>query len=122
MTPPQHSAFPTRYEGRSLRLTSEVEIFPAHDPSEPIPQGKTYQALYDTGATHSAISPKVVSDLQLASIGATNVGVGGGALTTTSHLVNIALPNRVMCHVSGGSNSSPWRHRCSDRDGHHWLR
>lgn len=97
MTPlPGHKAFTTRYNGRSLRLTNEVEIFPAHAPSAPIPQGKKYQALYDTGATHSSISPRVVADLQLASIGATNVGVGGGTLTTTSHLVNIGLPNRVM--------------------------
>jgi len=55
-----------------------------------------YKALYDTGATHSAVSPKVVADLNLTSIGATNVGVGGGTLTTTSHLVTIGLPNRVL--------------------------
>jgi len=42
------------------------------------------------------VSPQVVADLQLASIGARNVGVGGGMLATTSHLVNIGLPNRVM--------------------------
>jgi hypothetical protein len=78
-----------------LKLTSIVEIFPAFVPPAQ-PQGKKYTALYDTGATHSAISPKVVADLQLASIGAANVGVGGGNLITTSHLVNIGLPNRVM--------------------------
>jgi hypothetical protein len=37
-----------------------------------------------------------VADLQLASIGARNVGVGGGTLATTSHLVNIGLPNKAM--------------------------
>ncbi len=92
------TAFTVRYSGRSLRLTSEVEIFPAFNPaatSSP-PQGKKYQALYDTGATHSAVSPQVVTDLQLASIGARNVGVGGGTLATTSHLVNIRLPNMVL--------------------------
>jgi hypothetical protein len=93
---PGQTAFTTRYNGRSFRLVNEVEIFPAHGPSGPKPQGRRCQALYDTGATHSSISPKVVTDLQLASIGATNVGVGGGTLTTTSHLVNIALPNKVM--------------------------
>ena len=41
-------------------------------------------------------SPRVVSDLNLASIGAKNVGVGGGMLATTSHLVNIGLPNKVI--------------------------
>jgi predicted aspartyl protease len=90
-------AFTSRFNGRSLRLTSEIEIFPAFDPAKTQPlQGKKYQALYDTGATHSAISPQVVADLNLASIGARTVGVGGGTLATTSHLVNIALPNKVM--------------------------
>jgi hypothetical protein len=96
MTPSGHKAFTTRYKGRSLRLTNEVDIFPAHGPSGPFLQGNKYQALYDTGATHSAISPKVVADFQLASIGATNVGVGGGTLATTAHLINIGLPNGVM--------------------------
>jgi hypothetical protein len=91
-----HMAFTCRYNGRSLRLTSEVEVFPAFLPSEPPPQGRKYQALYDTGATHSSISPKVVAELVLASVGAQNVGVGGGTLTTTTHLVNIGLPNKVM--------------------------
>jgi len=78
-------------------LTSEIEIFPAFTPPAPPQiQGKKYVALYDTGATHSAVSPKVVADFQLASVGARSVGVGGGTLTTTSHLVNIALPNKVM--------------------------
>jgi predicted aspartyl protease len=93
--PPQ--AFTARFDGRSLRLISEVEIFPAFDPATTPPSpGKKYQALYDTGATNSAISPRVVDDLQLSSIGARTVGVGGGSLTTTSHLVHIGLPNKVM--------------------------
>lgn len=91
-----HMAFTCRYNGRSLRLTSEIEVFPAFVPSQQPTQGQKYQALYDTGATHSSVSPKVVTDLGLASVGAQIVGVGGGSLTTTVHLVNIALPNKVM--------------------------
>src|ERR1019366_3119512 len=93
--PIPHMAFTCRYPARSLALTSEVEVFPAFLPPTQ-PQGRKYKALYDTGATHSAVSPKLVADLQLASIGAQNVGVGGGTLTTTVHLVNIGLPNKVM--------------------------
>lgn len=95
---PQHSAFTVRYNGRSPRLTSEIEVFPAfgYIPGNPLPPGKKYIALYDTGATHSAVSPQVVTDLQLASIGARTVCVGSGRFDTTSHIVNIALPNRVM--------------------------
>jgi hypothetical protein len=93
------TGFTIRYQGRSLRLNSEVEIFPAFGPNDPPLQGKKYQALYDTGATNSAVSPIVVSDLGLKPTRAINVGVGGGALTTTSHLINIGLPNRVMFQV-----------------------
>jgi hypothetical protein len=73
-----------RYKGRSLTLNSEVEIFPAFSPPA-APQVEKYKVLYDTGATHSAVSPKVVDDLSLASIGAMNVGVGGGTLAPTGH-------------------------------------
>lgn len=62
----------------------------------PPTNGKKYRALYDTGATHSVITPTVVSDLNLPIIGAVTAGVGGGSLTTTSHLVNFGLPNNAM--------------------------
>jgi hypothetical protein len=90
------AAFTVRYQGRSLRLTSEIEIFPAFDLATTPQNGRKYQALYDTGASHSAVSPRVVSELQLTSIAARNVNVGGGVIVATSHLVNFALPNKVM--------------------------
>ena len=96
MTPLPNQAFTFRANGKLLRLTSEVEIFPPFTDKMQPTEGKKYKALYDTGATHSTISPKIVQDLNLPSIGATNVGVGGGFHATTRHLVNIALPNRVM--------------------------
>ena len=101
MTQPQNTAFTVRASGRLLRLITEIEIFapfPATLASviQPPTQGRKYQGLYDTGATNSAISPHVVDDFQLASIGARTVGVGGGSLPTTAHLVNIALPNKLM--------------------------
>ena len=90
-------ALTVRFSGRSPRLITPAEIFPAFDPATTAPtQGRVYQALYDTGATNSAVSPRVVVDLQLPSIRACTVGVGGGSITTTSHLVNIGLPNHVM--------------------------
>jgi hypothetical protein len=92
----QHIAFTVRYKGRSLRLTSEIEIFPAFAPGQTPSTGKKFVALYDTGATHSAVSPQVVADLNLPVIRAGNAAVGGGMIPTTVHLVNIALPNKVM--------------------------
>ena len=91
-----HLAFTVKYQGRSSTLTSDVEIFPAFANGQPPTRGRQYKALYDTGATHSSVSLKVVTELNLASMGALNVGVGGGRLPTTSHLVNIMLPNKAM--------------------------
>jgi predicted aspartyl protease len=107
MTQIPFQAFTVRANGKTPRLITEVEIFPPHalnatSPTVPVAasmQGRKYQGLYDTGATNSAISPQVVADFQLASIGARTVGVGGGSLATTAHLVNIALPNRVMFQI-----------------------
>jgi predicted aspartyl protease len=100
MTQIPMQAFTARANGRLLRLITEVEIFPPFTGALPVAAGKKYQALYDTGATHSAISPQVVQDFNLPSIGARTVGVGGGVLPTTSHLVNIALPNMVMIQMA----------------------
>lgn len=91
-----YTAFTCRAKRRALTLESEVDVFPPFLPPATPPKSFKCKALYDTGATHSSISPRVVAELQLASIGNTIVGVGGGKLTTTSHLVNISLPNRVM--------------------------
>lgn len=90
------TGFTIRYSTRSPKLESDVDIFPAFVPGQHVPAGKRYRALYDTGATHSAVSPALVADLGLPSIGAIQVGHGGGASVTTQHLVNIALPNKVM--------------------------
>jgi predicted aspartyl protease len=77
-------------------LISDVEIFTAFIPPSSPTNHKTYKALYDTGATHSSITPRVVADLQLAPVGNTVVGRAGGTTGTTVHLVNIRLPNHVM--------------------------
>jgi SEC-C motif len=95
--PPTAQAFTCRFKGRSPRLITEVHIFPAFDPTKaPPPSQIKCLGLYDTGATNSVISPRIVEELKLSSIGAKTVGVGGGSLITSSHLVNIGLPNGVL--------------------------
>jgi hypothetical protein len=91
-----HRAFTCRASGRALTLESEVEIFAPFVPPAPPTGSLKCKAIYDTGATNSSISPRVVSELKLDSVGNTIVGVGGGTVTTTSHVVAIGLPNRFM--------------------------
>jgi len=57
---------------------------------------KEYIAIWDTGATHSAITKKVVDDLKLQPTGVRETRHAGGKSSNNTYLVNIALPNKVM--------------------------
>ena len=57
---------------------------------------KEYLAIWDTGATHSAITKKVVDDLRLQHTGMRETRHAGGKSSNNTYLVNIALPNRVI--------------------------
>ncbi len=103
-----------RYEGKNVRaLTTQasartpviqtiVQICEAFDPHSgtPPPVVLPYQAIWDTGATNTVISQKVVSDLGLKPSGKVTVQ-GVGASGTPAHhecntyLVNLLLPNQV---------------------------
>jgi hypothetical protein len=54
-----------------------------------------YKAIWDTGATNSVISHKVVADLGLEPIGETRVSGVHGVQLCNTYLVCFSLPNRV---------------------------
>ena len=61
---------------------------------------KEYTAIWDTGATHSVISKKVVMECKLWPSGMTRVSHVGGESPSNTYFVNIYLPNNVeMCGV-----------------------
>lgn len=57
---------------------------------------KGYVAIWDTGATHSAITKKVADELELKPTGIAEVRYGSGKSSTNTYLVNIMLPSKVM--------------------------
>jgi hypothetical protein len=57
-----------------------------------------YRALWDTGATYSVISRRVVRDLSLVSETLTQISGVGGVFDSEIHTVNIELPNRVVLY------------------------
>lgn len=57
---------------------------------------KEYVAIWDTGATHSAITKKVADDIGLKPTGIAEVRHADGKSPTNTYLVNIFLPNKVM--------------------------
>lgn len=97
---PRSSSFTLDYHRVSNALRSQVLISQAFDPSEtenPAEHGcKRYNAIWDTGATGSVITEKVVQDCGLAPIGVTEVLTAGGRVRANQYMVNVWLPNRVL--------------------------
>ncbi len=95
-------AFTTTASQRVLELKNEVQVAKAFNPdNDPFPTRlHTYTAVWDTGATHSMISTKVVEGVGLSPSGkATVTGIGfnaeGHSYLTNTYFVSFILPNNV---------------------------
>ena len=93
----QHHAFTTRYNGRARVLLNKVNVcLPVTLKEAQEVEFREYIAIWDTGATHSAITKKVVYDLKLQPTGVRETKHAGGKSSNNTYLVNITLPNKVM--------------------------
>lgn len=98
--PANFKAFTIKFNGITHRITTFLEVFPAFDPySQPVPSNlvsyKT-QALWDTGATVSIITPSVIEALNLTPVGKSQMRHAGGTNDALTYVVNLGLPNEVM--------------------------
>ena len=96
-------ALTTAYNGISHVLQSKVFISTAFDPVthvKPIqPQdcgAKEYNAIWDTGATNTVISPKIAQECGLKPISVVQVHTANGERLSQVYLVSIFLPNHVV--------------------------
>lgn len=93
------SSFTFKYPGHSNVLISGVLISTAFDPpSDKVNarnySAKSYNAIWDTGATGTVITQKVVDQCALSPTGVVEVHTAAGKTRTNSYLVNVWLPNR----------------------------
>lgn len=88
------------YPGIALVLRSEALISQAFHPSYTVtpPTPRKYSAIWDTGATGSVISKKVIDECGLKPIGMAKVKTAKGEMKTPVYLVNIFLPNKVCIY------------------------
>lgn len=91
------TAFTTKYDGLVSELVQDVQISEAFHPSSGAqpPQRRHAKAIWDTGATESAISKEVVADLGLQPIDRRQTHTANGTRIADVYLVNVYLPNRV---------------------------
>lgn len=88
------SAFTSKANGLANVLESKVTVFQPI-PGK-IPKTESFLAIWDTGATSSVITPKVVANLGLIPSGKTNIhGVAGSKDNIDTYLISIILPNKV---------------------------
>ncbi|MCY4106118.1 MAG: aspartyl protease family protein [Chloroflexi bacterium] len=98
MIPDQYS-FTTKYNGIATALITPCAISAAWDPLEekPEPVAVRYQCLWDTGATISAVTKRVATDLGLATEALIPIQHAGGvSVDVPQHYVNLQLPNNVV--------------------------
>lgn len=79
-------------------LTNECGVSVSFDPQsgDPMPTVHKYTAIWDTGATGTVITQKIIDDCGLVATGMTRMhGVGGAISNVETFLVNIYLPNKV---------------------------
>ena len=99
----QAQAFTVTYNRRVNVLKSKVHIAKAFNrssfPHPPNPKDVAaieFTAIWDTGATKSVISQKVIDECGLKPIGMAKVYHAGGESLTTVYFASIFLPNKVV--------------------------
>ena len=95
-----YHGFTQRYPGITYVLITDVLICQAFDPTAKSnhPPTKQFRAIWDTGATGTVITKKVVNECSLSPINITKVQHYGGISDSNVYLVNIILPNNVGVH------------------------
>ena len=93
----EQRAFTRRVNGLVNELRTPTGIFAVASATLVIPKNiEQFEAIWDTGATNTAIASTVVAKLGLKPITFVPVGTGGGQVVAPVHLVNIVLPNNVI--------------------------
>jgi predicted aspartyl protease len=91
-------SFTLTHKGNVRVLVTDVRLAPAFDPQSPPPhpQYKKFRAIWDTGATGTVISQRIVNECGLQQTGVTKVFHAQGAKENVPvYLVNVGLPNSV---------------------------
>ncbi len=93
----QAQSFTVNYKGLVNVLKSDALISRAFNPAATAnpPLLRKFIAIWDTGASGTVITQKVIDECKLKPIGMANVITAKGKMTTQVYLVNIVMPNEV---------------------------
>lgn len=78
-------------------ITTDVGLFIVANSDQVIPNKiEVFSAIWDTGATNTAIASSVVKRMGIQPITFTQVGTGGGPVIAPVYLINIVLPDNFL--------------------------
>lgn len=91
------TALTIRIPQRNREFSCEVAVCEAFDPDSGLehPSWFVGSGIWDTGATGSVITKKVIENLSLLPVDRTQVNTANGVRESNVYLVNIALPSNV---------------------------
>ena len=97
MQPQQLHSFNVAYSGIAAVLTSKVRIKQAFDSKvfPIVPPTTEYNAIWDTGATGTAITNRVATECGLVPTGMRKVKTASGEVDTCTYFISLYLPNMV---------------------------
>lgn len=107
---PEFRSFTSRFIGRASQLITDVIILPpppspAKEYSIQEDKATHFKAVWDTGASSTAITQRVVDELKLAPTGMRQVHTASGTVLSESYAVAVALPNRVIIPLINATKS-----------------
>ncbi len=93
----EQKAFTSRVNGRIREIRTSAGLFKV-EPGEEIrsQQIVAFHAIWDTGASNTAIASSVTEKLNISPVSYTRVSTGGGEVHAPVYLLNIVLPNNVI--------------------------
>lgn len=98
--PPPFHAFTVKAKGGRLReLVTQAQIFTARSIVRffhVVRQERSVQAIWDTGATNTAISHNLVGQLGLIPIGVVTAQDANNSYQSNTYMVDIGLPNGIL--------------------------
>ena len=94
--PDSFRAFSLHFDGIARQIISEVYITDAIQKDPENLKQVTCNGLWDTGATNTVISKKIVEELNLPVISKTPILGVTGTIETTTHVINLWLPECVV--------------------------
>ena len=98
MQPIRVFGFTTKADRIANVITTQAHIGQPFDQKSPPPKGdhKGFFAIWDTGATNSVISKRVVTECGLKPSGMTKVHTASGTDNVSTYLISMILPNKVV--------------------------